>query len=420
MKKASLFIKILFLISIPVFAGDWPQFRGPARDNISKETGLFRSWPAKGPKVLWRTSVCEGYAGAVIKNGRVYVNDYNLKEKAHLVRCLSLADGKDVWSWSFPEEIRPDHGITRTLPAVGKTLVYSLDPKCFFHALDLKTGKLVWQKDLHKEYDTKIPAWYAGQNPLVDGNIVLLSTGGEALAIAFDQTTGKEVWRTPNPGKELMSHSSLMPTMIGGVKQYLCLTMKNLSGIDAADGKILWSIPFPGRMVVVPSPVSIGDGRIFLTSGYQSGSMMVQVEKSATGFSARKLFSLKDTEFNSDVHTPILYQNSLFAVSSKTRGRFTCLGLDGKIMWQSPAGSKTFGLGGFILADDMFFALDGDSGMLRLIDARAKEYKELAAAQILKGEDVWGPLALSNGSLIIRDMGEMVCLQVGPSAGGAK
>jgi outer membrane protein assembly factor BamB len=426
MKKASLLLKLLIFVSIPVLAGDWPQFRGPARDNISTETGLLRSWPAQGPKVLWKTPVCEGYAGAAIKNGRVYLNDYNATKKEDLIRCISLADGKDIWSWSHPVEVRPNHGITRTVPAVGKDLVFSLDPKCRFHALDARTGKLVWEKDLVQEYKATIPGWYAGENPLIDGDRVILATGGDALVIAFEQATGKEIWRTPNPAKELMSHSSLMPTTIGGVKQYLYLTMKNLTGIAAEDGKILWSIPFPARIVAVPSPISIGDGRIFLTSGYEAGSMMVQVDKGAAGFSARKLYSLTSTEFNSEAQTPILYQNHLFAVSSKTRGRFTCLGLDGKIVWQSPVGSangkedKTFGLGAFLLADGMFFVLDGNSGMLRLIDANVKEYKEIASAQILNGEDVWGPIALSGGNLIIRDMNQMYCLQVGRSAGGGK
>jgi outer membrane protein assembly factor BamB len=123
------------------------------------------------------------------------------------------------------------------------------------------------------------------------------------------------------------------------------------------------------------------------------------------------------------VHTPILYKNHLFAVGSKTRGRFTCLGLDGKVVWQSPvvsgdaAATKTFELGGFLLAEGMFFALDGRTGLLRLLEASTTEYKELASAQILAGEEVWGPPALSNGKLVIRDMNQMICLQVGPSAG---
>jgi outer membrane protein assembly factor BamB len=400
-------------------AADWPQFRGPDRSNISPETGLLRSWPAEGPKVLWKTPVCEGYAGAAIKGGRVYLNDYDNKKKEHLVRCISLADGKDIWQWSYPVNIRPNHGITRTVPAVGKDLVFSLDPKCRFHALDAKTGKLVWQKDLVKEYKSVIPGWYAGQNPLIDGDRVIIATGGDALAIAFDQDTGKEIWRAPNPDKELMSHSSLMPATIGGIEQYLYLSMKNLTGISAADGKLLWSVPYIARIVAVPSPVSIGDGRVFVTSGYEAGSAMYKVDKSADGFKAHRLYALTSRQFNSEAQTPILFQNHLFAVSSKTRGRFTCLGLDGKIVWQSPVVSgdpdatKTFELGAFLLADGMFFALDGQSGTLRLLEANTKAYKELASARILHEHDVWGPMALSNGKLIIRDMVQMVCLQVG-------
>ena len=415
---------VMVLAAATVSAADWPQFRGGNRDNMATETGVYRSWPAGGPKVLWKTPVAEGYAGAAIKDGWVYVNDYDTAKKEHVVRAISVADGKDLWRWSYPVEIRPSHGITRTVPAVGRTLVFSLDPKCRFHALDAKTGKLVWQKNLVQEYKATIPGWYAGQNPLLDGDLVLLATGGDALVVAFDQATGKEVWRAPNPGKDVMSHASLMPAVIGGVKQYFYLTINKVVGVAAADGQLLWSIPFAGRMAACPSPVSIGDGRIFITSGYEAGSMMIQVQKGASGFTAQKLYDLTSMQFNSEVHTPVLYQNHLFAVSSKTRGRFTCLGLDGKPVWQSPvvsgdpAATRTFDLGAFLFADGMFFVLDGKTGMLRLLDANTKQYKELASAQVLSGEDVWGPMALSNGKLVIRDMSQMVCLQVGPAGAG--
>jgi outer membrane protein assembly factor BamB len=406
-----------------VSAADWPQFRGPARDGMSPETGLSRSWPAGGPRVLWKTTVADGYAGAAIRDGLVYVNDYDMAKKAHLVRAISLATGKDVWQWSAPVDIRPNHGISRTVPSVSAKLVFSLDPKCRFHVLDAKTGKLVWQKNLVQEYKATIPGWYAGQNPLLDGDRVVLATGGDAVAVAFDQATGKEVWRSPNPGKDVMSHASLMPATIGGVKQYLYLTMNKVVGIAAADGALLWQIPFAAKMAACPSPLSIGDGRVFITSGYEAGSMMIQVEKGAAGFTVKKLYDLTAAQFNSEVHTPVLYRNHLFAVGSKTRGRFTCLGLDGKIVWQSPvvsgdaAATKTFELGAFMLADGMFFALDGRTGLLRLFEANTTEYKELASAQVLSGEEVWGPMALANGKLVIRDMNQMVCLQVGPSAG---
>jgi len=422
-RLTSLSFCCLCLASANLIAGDWPQFRGPNRDNISLETGLMKSWPAGGPKVLWKTTVCQGYAGAAIKDGRVYINDYDEVKKEHLVRCISLADGKDIWQWRYAVEIRPNHAITRTVPSVGQQLVFSLDPKCRFHAIDIKTGKLVWQKDLVKEYNATIPSWYAGQNPLLDGNRIIVATGGEALVVAFDQATGKELWRSQNPAKDPMSHSSLMPATIAGVKQFLYLTMKNVMGIDAAKGQLLWSSPFIGKLASVPAPLAVGDGRIFVTSGYEAGSAMYQVQKGASGFTVQKLYELTSKQFNSEVHTPILYQNHLFAVGSTTRGRFTCMSLDGKVIWQSPvasgdaANTRTFGLGGFLLADGMFFLLDADTGMLRLIEANTKEYKELASAQILEGEEVWGPPALSNGRLIIRDMAKMVCLQVGPSRG---
>jgi outer membrane protein assembly factor BamB len=412
--------------TVPVSAGDWPGFRGPNRDNISTETGLYRTWPANGPKVLWKTTVADGYAGAAIRAGRLYVNDYDETKKEHTVRCLWMADGKELWRWSYAVDVRPNHGITRTVPSVGAALVFSLDPKCRLHAIDVKSGKLVWQKNLVQEYKATIPGWYAGQNPLIDGDRVIVATGGDALAVAFDQATGKEIWRSPNPGKDLMSHSSLMPATIGGVKQYLYLSLNKVSGVAAADGQILWSIPFATKMAAVPSALSIGDGRVFITSGYEAGSMMFQVEKGAAGFTARKLYDLTAAQFNSEVHTPILYKNHLFAVGSKTRGRFMCVGLDGKAVWQSPvasgdpAATRTFGLGGFLLADGMFFMLDGDKGTLRLIEASTTGYKELASAKILaaEGEEVWGPLALSNGRLVIRDMSQMVCLQVGPTVAG--
>ena len=411
---------VLILLTAAALPGaDWPQFRGPNRDNISTETGLLKKWPAAGPKVLWETRVAQGYAGAAIRGGLVYVNDYEEENKRHVVRCLSLADGKQVWEWGYDVVIRPNHGITRTVPAVGEKLVFSLDPKCKFHALDAKTGTLVWQKDLVQEYKTRIPQWYAGQNPLLDGDRVLVATGGDALVVAFDQATGKEVWKSPNPDNDLMSHASLMPATIGGVKQYLYLTMNKVVGIAAENGNILWKSPFTARMAASPSPVAVGGDKVFVTSGYEAGSVMYQVKKTASGFSAGPLFELKSTQFNSEVHTPILYKDHLFAVSSKKRGQFTCLGLDGKIVWQSPvsstspAESRTFELGGFILADGMFILLEGETGMLRLIEASTTGYKELSSAQILQGHDVWGPPALSNGKLIIRDMAKMVCVQVG-------
>jgi outer membrane protein assembly factor BamB len=395
-----------------VLGGNWTQFRGPNRDAISNETGLLRQWPAGGPKVLWSVEACQGYAGAAIHGDRVYFNDYDRKTNEWLIRCLSFSDGEEIWRYRYKKRIRPNHAITRTVPAVDGKYVFSLDPKCVFHCVDARTGKELWQKKLVAEYKTIIPPWYAGQCPLIEPDRVIVATGGTALIVAFDKATGKPIWETPNPEKHTMSHSSVMPSEIGGVKQYLYSTLKGVQGISAEDGKRLWFFPWKFNVAVPTSPLPIGDGRIFLTSCYEAETVMIRVKGEGGRFTAEKVFNLPSNDWNSEVHTPILYKGHLFGVGKKQRGLFTCLDLNGKQVWTSE-GKSFFGLGSYILADGLFFVLEGKTGMLRLLEANTSQYRELAKAQVLGGHDVWGPMALSEGKLVLRDMTKMVCIQVG-------
>jgi len=402
---------LALLLAQLAVAGDWPQFRGANRDGISKETGLLRSWPDGGPKVLWSTDVSQGYSAAAIVGGKVYFNDYDSGSNEWLVRCLSLADGEELWRFKEKRRIRPNHAITRTVPAVDAKYVYSLDPKAVFHCLDVKTGEEVWRKNLVQEFGARIPPWYNGQCPLMEADRVIIASGGEALLLALDKETGEEIWRTPNPDKQPMTHASPMPARLGGVEQYLYTTLKGLYGVSAEDGAVLWNAPFKLNVAVAPSPLAVDDQLVFLTAGYEAGSAMFRVKNSGGSFSADKVFELTSAEWNSEVHTPIVFKDHIFAVGKKRRGLFTCLDKNGKIVWES--GRTFFGLGSFMLADGMFLLLEGKTGTLRLVDASATEYKEFASAQVLTGPDVWGPMALSDGKLVMRDLTKMVCIQIG-------
>ena len=200
----------------------------------------MRKWPAGGPHQLWSVPVTQGYAGAAIVGGRVYHHDYDETKSEWCVNCRSMADGKLVWQFREQREIRPNHAITRTVPAVDSRFVFSLDPKFTLHCLDAKTGKQVWRKSLVTEYKATIPSWYNGQCPLQEPDRIIVATGGTAIMAALDKATGKELWHTPNPGQYMMSHSSVMPAVLGGVKQYLYGTLKGPLGISAKDGKLLW------------------------------------------------------------------------------------------------------------------------------------------------------------------------------------
>jgi outer membrane protein assembly factor BamB len=393
-------------------AADWPQFRGPGRSGISAETGLARKWPASGPKVLWSVPVAQGYAGAAIVAGRVYHHDYDEAKSEWCVNCRSLADGKLIWQFREAREIRPNHAITRTVPAVDARFVFSLDPKAVLHCVDAKTGKQVWRKNLVVDYKTAIPSWYNGQCPLEDGNRLIIATGGDAILVALDKATGKDIWRTPNPGQFAMSHASVMPGTLGGVKQYVYGTLKGPLGVAADDGKLLWTFDRKFNVAVAPSPVVVDSEHVFMTASYDAGSVMVRVRREGAGFKAEPVFDFKNNEWNSEVHTPIVYKSHLYAVGKKKRGLFTCLGMDGQTVWSSD-GKAAFGLGSYILADGMFFVLEGDTGILHLLEASTTEYKELARAQVLAGQEVWGPMALSGGKLVLRDLSKMICVDVG-------
>ena len=392
-------------------AEDWPQFRGPARDGISRETGLLRSWPAGGPKVRWTVPVGQGYAGAAIVAGRLYHNDYDEKKGEWGVYARSLATGAVIWHYGEARVIRPNHAITRTVPAVDGRYVFSLDPKLGLHCLDARTGKQLWARNLVADYKAVIPPWYNGQNPLLEPDRIIIATGGDAILVALNKATGKEIWRTPNPGKIVLTHASVMPATLGGVKQYLYGTLNGPLGVSAADGKLLWEFPRKFNVAVAPSPLAVDGERVFMTASYDAGSVMIRVRPDGKGFRAESVWDMKLNEWNSEVHTPIVYKGHMFAVGKKKRGLFTCLTLDGKQVWTSD-GKASFELGSMLLADGMFFVLEGSTGVLRLIDANTTGYKELASAQVLSGPDVWGPMALSEGTLVIRDLTRMVALDV--------
>ncbi len=393
-------------------AADWPQWRGPQRDNIARETGLLRKWPAGGPKVLWSTEVCQGYAAAVIHSGRVYFEDYDREKKEWLLRCLALADGRELWRFAEAKTIRPNHGITRTSPAVDERFVFALDPKCVFHCLDAATGKEIWRKDLVEVYGTQVPPWYNGQNPLIEPDRVVLGVGGAAVLVALDKPTGDERWRTPNPAGWLLSHASVMPAELCGVKQYLWCTLAGPVGVAADDGRLLWHHDRKFNVAVAPSPLAVGDDRVFMTSGYDAGTVMLRVRRDGERFSTETLFDWTAEKWSAEVHTPVLHDGHLLAVGKEQRGLLTCLRPDGEIVWTS-AGRAEFDLGSFLLADGLLFILEGKTGVLRLVEANVQEYRELDHAAVLHGDSVWGPMALAGGRLVLRDMRRMVCVQVG-------
>lgn len=392
--------------------GDWPQFRGPRRDGISHETiSLNRNWTATPPRELWAVDVGEGYAGAVVSQGRVYLMDYDREKQHDALRCLSLADGKEIWRFSYPVATKRNHGMSRTVPALASNLVVAIGPKCHVLCADATSGELKWSLDLVRQFGTTVPPWYAGQCPLIEGDQVILAPAGKAdLLVAVSLQTGEVVWRSPNPRGWKMTHVSVMPMQLGSRRIYLYCGSGGVAAVSASDGALLWdSTEWKISIATVPSPLVFEDGRVFFTGGYNAGALMLQLAEQDGKVSAKTVFRTTAEAFGATQHTPILHNGHLFG--TRADGEFVCLGLDGKVVWSS--GPKTnFGLGPWLLAGDLIFVMD-DSGKLTLVEASTVGYKELGSAQVIKGHDAWGPMALVGGRLLARDLTKMVCLEVG-------
>jgi len=391
--------------------GAWPGFRGPGRNAVSPENiPLARGWPEAGPPVLWEIDVSEGYAGAAVLAGRVYVHDYDHAEQADVIRCLSLADGKDIWRYSYKVPIKRNHGMSRTVPAVTEKYVVALGPKCHVTCLDSITGQHKWSFDLVREFGTKVPPWYAGQCPLIEGDRAIIAPAGkEVLMMAVDCETGEIAWRTPNPDGWEMTHSSIAPAQFNGRRMYVYCGSGGVVGVSAQDGSVLWkTTDWKIRIANVPTPVPVGNGRIFLCGGYNSGSMMLQLKEENGAIAAEPLFRLKPKTFGSDQQTPILYDGHIYGVIPN--GLLVCLDLDGKQLCASGS-TRTFGIGPYMIADGKIFAIN-DTGVLTLAEATPQGYKELARAEVLPGRESWGPMAIAGGRLIARDLTKMVCLDV--------
>ena len=401
------------VIADATLPGSWPRFRGKNADGVAaRQPELARTWPPGGPPKLWSVEVGDGYAGAAVLEGRVYVMDYDEAALRDTLRCLSLEDGKEIWRLSHPVDVKWNYGMSRTVPAVTQKWVVGFGPLCHVICADAKTGEFKWGIDLVREHGAKVPGWYAGQCPLIDRGRAIIAVGGpDALMMAVDCETGKIEWKTPNPNKWQMTHSSIIPLDIGGKRTYLYSASGGIVAVSADTGEILWQDnTWYARRASIPSPVIVGGGRVFLTAGYGAGSRMLKFSKSRRAIAASTLFKLRPHAFGAEQHTPILYNNNIYGISIKRE--LVCLDLAGRRIWTSGR-QKRFGRGPYVIANGLIYLMN-DTGVLTLAEATPSGYRQLAQAKVLPAEDkeAWGPMAIAGGRLIIRDMKHMICLDV--------
>jgi len=396
--------------------GSWPRFRGTNFDAISTENfSPARTWPADGPEVLWSIEVGEGFAGAAILAGCVYLMDYNRQQQADVVRCLSLEDGRDIWRYSYPVKVKRWHGMSRTVPAVTDKYVVTMGPKCHVTCLDSMTGEFRWMFNLVKEFKTTIPQWYTAQCPIIEKGRAIIAPAGSVLMMAVDCETGEIVWETPNPDGWVMTHSSIVPMEFNGRRFYVYCggsqSKGGVIGVSAEDGSVLWKNDEWKVRFNVPTPVVVGDDRLFLSAGYgqyELGCAMLRLTETGGDITTQLEFLHSTEIFGSIQQSPVFYDGYIYGV--RLDGQLVCLDLDGNVVWTSTSANK-FGSGPFAIVGGLIYLMN-DDGELTLAQTGPSGYVPLAHAKVLDGHESWGPMAIASGRLIVRDTERMICLDI--------
>lgn len=389
----------------------WPQFLGPDRNGISRETGLLTAWPKDGPPEVWRVSGGVGMSGLAISSGRLYT----MVQKAdrQWVVCLDAKTGKTNWETDLAPAYKNAMGDgPRATPAVAGEFVYVFTGEGILAALMVADGKIVWQKDVVSEYGGKPTDYGMACSPLVVGNRVIVTVGApEATVAAFDRKTGEVVWTA---GKDLPpGYSSPVILKVAGGEQLVALHGAGSFGLDPVTGAELWSHPYITDFNCnIAAPVLV-DGGVFLSAGENHGSVLLSLKpRGDKKFDVAEVWSSQGPKsvLRNEWQTSIQLDGYLYGFDNVGGAgpitHLTCIDAKtGERQWQQ----LRFGKGNLIAADGKLF-LSTIQGELVVLTANPKKFEELGR-QTIVGKTRQAP-ALAGGLLYLRDEREIVCLDV--------
>jgi outer membrane protein assembly factor BamB len=420
-------------------ADDWPQWLGPERDGVWRETGIVEKFPADGVKVRWRVPIGGGYSGPAVAAGRVYVLDRKLAEGSsnpgnafsrgeilgsERVLCLNEADGKLLWQHEYNCTYTVSYASgPRVTPTVHEGKVYTLGSEGNLLCLDAEKGDVLWARDFKKDFGIKTPMWGFAGHPVVDGKKLICLVGGEgSVAVAFDKDTGKELWRALSA-----QEPGYAPPMIyefAGKRQLILWHPEAVNGLDPETGKVYWThrhAPPVRSGMTIPAPRKIGD-LLFLTSFY-NGSVLLRVnsDEPSVVWQSKKV-SEKDTDgLHSVMATPLIEDGYIYSPCSY--GQFRCLKLEtGERLWETfaPTSGKSERWGNaFVVKNGDRAFLFSEKGDLIIAKLSPEKYEEIGRAHLLDADNpdprrpvVWSHPAFSNRSVYARNDHEIVCVSL--------
>jgi outer membrane protein assembly factor BamB len=403
-------------------SGEWPQWRGPNRDGISKDSGLLPQWPAGGPPLAWKASgLGGGFSSLAIADGRIFT--LGDRGGAQQLIALSGADGKILWTTRVGPVWEDEFAGPRSTPTVDGNAVYALGTEGDLVAVEASTGKELWRKNLERDFGGRVMSvWKWSESPLVDGDRVIVTPGvSSALLVALDKKTGKEIWRAKAPdlgskGKDGAGYSSVVISNGGGVKQYVQLTGRGLVGVRASDGRFLWGYNQVANDVAnISTPVVQGD-YVFSSTGYQTGTALLKLAKSGDGVAAQEVYFLPAKTFQNHHGGFVLLGGHIYAGHGHNRGFPICLEMaTGKVVWGGE-GSEVRGPGtgsAAVTAADGHLYFRYQNGRMALIEATPQAYREKGSFDIPGvNHPSWSHPVVLGGKLYLREQDNLYVYDV--------
>ncbi len=441
-----------FLISISssVKADDWPQWLGPQRDGVWRETGILEKFPKDGPKVRWRFKLSNGYSGPAVANGRVYITDHVLADGVNpsdnkfsrdkvageeRVFCLNEKDGKEIWHHFYPctYTIAYPNG-PRTTPVVQDGKVYTLGAMGDLFCFNEKDGKVLWSKNFVKEYHTKEPLWGFAAHPVIEGDKLICLVGGTgSVVVAFDKNTGAEKWKALSMTKKEIGYAPPMVFTVGGKRQLIVWEPEHVNSLDPETGNVYWSEDFVGKgnvSLTVSTPRLDGD-KLFITAFYD-GARLYKLDKDKPAAAlvwkcVDRGESPNQTEtLHSIMPTPYLKDGYVYGVCSY--GELRCLKEeDGSRVWEEMRATgdpakpeKTRWANVFLTPQGDRWFLFNERGDLIIAKLTPKGYEEIDRAHLLDATTpleamrkvLWSHPAYANKSIYVRNDKELVCFSL--------
>ena len=389
--RALLLLMCVASVSLAQSNANWPQWRGPKRDGLSKETRLLKQWPADGPPLVWKASGAgRGYSSFSVANGKLFT--MGLRGDREFVIAFNISTGKEAWATAHPSSaFQNDRGDgPRGTPTVEGDRVYALGGNGDLSVLDARTGKMVWTKNILREFSARNITWGISESPLIVGNKLLVNAGGAGASIvALNKSDGSVIWKSQS---DRAGYSSAIPVELNGGTQVVFFTHQRAVGLDLKDGRLLWEYARAANDVAnAATPIARGN-RIFISSDYGTGGGVVEIKPDGT---AQEIWFSKDMRNHHS--SSVLVGDHLYGFSSSI---LTAIKFDtGEIAWRD----RSVGKGSLVYADGRLYCFS-EQGVMGLVEATPTGYVEKGRFRIQQGElPTWTHPVVAGGRLYIRD-----------------